>query len=112
MKVPISNDGQSVIFVGGRMIPPGEVVLFEEHELPAEYRAPAEPSAEVPPEDPLAVILDMKVADVVNGLGALDDQDLAKLGELEAAGKARKGVLEAVAEEQLARAEAKVGGEQ
>ena len=43
--VSITNDGDSPRYVMGRMIPPGETVVFAEDEAPPEYLAPAEDAA-------------------------------------------------------------------
>lgn len=110
MRVPIENNGQMPIYVAGVMIPPGEIRHFEDDQLPPEFRAPAVVE-EVPEIDPLADLLAMKVDNVVNGLAALSDEELARLEVLEAEGKQRKGVLEGIAEDMLRRAELKVAGE-
>lgn len=105
--IPITNHGDSPKFVGGKMIPPGETRVFTEAELPPEYQAPA-PVAELPAgglDEPLLLILAATVAQVVAGLPDLSDEELARLALLEAEGKDRKGVLEAITALQLERAE-------
>lgn len=112
MRVPVENNSQMPIYVAGVMIPPGETRHFEEDQLPPEYRSSASPPVEEQPVDPLVTILAMNVADVVNGLPALSDEELDRLETLEAEGKARKGVIAAVTADRLRRAEAKVNGSQ
>lgn len=111
MRVPIENNGKMPIYVAGTMIPPGETGHFEEDMLPPEYRQSAVVEAEATPADPLLTVLELKVADVVNGLPDLGDEELDRLEMLEAAGKARKGVIEAITADRLRRAEAKVAGQ-
>lgn len=111
MRVPVENNGQMPLYVAGVMIPPGETRHFEDDQLPPEFRQSAAVEAEEAPADPLLAVLELKVADVVNGLADLSDEELDRLENIEAAGKARKGVIEAVTEERLRRAEKKVGGE-
>ena len=115
MRVPIENNGQMPIYVGGVMIPPGETRHFEDDMLPPEFRAPAEVQAEPESLDPLLAVLEGTVAQIKHGLPDLSDEELDRLEMLEAEGKARKTLIEAIAEERLRRAEAKVtppaGGE-
>lgn len=110
MRVPIENNGKMPIYVAGTMIPPGETGHFEEDMLPPEYRQSAAVEMEHAPEDPLFVVLSLKVSDVVKGLPSLSDEELDRLEILESADKPRKGVIAAITEERLRRAEAKVAG--
>lgn len=68
---------------------------------------PDEPEvlAPEPASDPLASILDQSIPAVVEALPALTDADLATLAFLEEGGKTRKGVMQAIADEQAARQE-------
>lgn len=108
MRVPVENKGKMPIYVAGVMIPPGEIRHFEDDMLPPEFRAPAV-AEEAIEMDPLVELLAMNVAQVVLGLAALTDEELARLEVLESEGKQRKGVAEGIAEEMLRRAELKVG---
>lgn len=110
MRVPVENKGLMPLYVAGVMIPPGETRHFDDDQLPPEFRQPAVAAEEEVQDDPLLSVLELKVADVVNGLPDLSDEELDHLENLEATGKARKGVFEAVSEERLRRAEAKVAG--
>jgi hypothetical protein len=113
MRVPIENKGQMPLYVAGVMIPPGEIRHFDDDQLPPEFRAPAEASADEVPLDPLLDILKMKMGDVAKGLPDLSDEELDRLEMLEVEGHNRKGVIAAVAEERLRRGELKAaqGGE-
>jgi len=106
MKIPVTNNTAMSIYVGSAMIPAGETRHFEEHEVPHHLRPKAEAAAvEQPVEDPLGEMLKGNVGSVVALLPGMTDADIEKLGELEQAGLARKGVLSAIAEIQLSRAE-------
>lgn len=61
-------------------------------------------SPELPAADPLLVLLDAAVAQVVAKLPELSTAELEQLGVMEQTGKARKGVLEPIAELILTRA--------
>lgn len=103
MKHPIENKGQMPIYVAGVMIPPGETMHFEDWQLPPEHK----PAAEVPEvpaaPNPLAEILKAGAKEVIAGLAALSVEELTALAALEADGKARKTVVEAIEAEKLLR---------
>ncbi|MGD9836168.1 MAG: hypothetical protein AB7U92_25735 [Piscinibacter sp.] len=104
--IPIHNHSPMPLWVGGTMVPPGETRIFPMHQVPEHLRpAPvaAEPEAVV---DLVLALLDGSVADVAEGLGDLLDESLDRLESAEKAGKARKGVMSAIAEERLRRANA------
>lgn len=107
-RIAIENTGDGPVWVGGAMIPAGETRHFDVAELPPDYaQASAAPVVAAP--DPLAELLAGNVASVVAALTGLSDADLAQLWALEAATeRPRKGVLEAVAAEDLRRATARV----
>lgn len=118
MKIPVTNSTAGTIWVGGQMIPPGETRHFEEHQVPRHFRpAPKKPkSEENAGEDPAAIrtreltqVLNANVTAVRDYLPKLSDADIEELAALEEAGKQRKGVLEALAEEALNRASKKDG---
>lgn len=102
-KIPVHNNTEMPIYVAGRMIPPGETRHFDPAQVPPEHRPtpPEEASVEQPPVDPLAVILEGNVNEVLAGIDALDADELSRLEQLEAEGKDRKTVLEAVAARRL-----------
>jgi len=105
MKIPVTNNTAMSIYVGSAMIPAGETRHFEEHEVPHHLRPKAEAApVEQPVEDPLGELLKGNVQSVVEALDALSSDDIERLGELEQAGQARKGVLNAIADIQLSHA--------
>lgn len=112
MKIPVTNNTASPIFVASQMIPPGETRHFEAHHVPPEHRpVPADPEPEAAPAPhPLAQSLDAKVADVLAGLAALSDAELAEIETLEREGRNRKGVIEGIAAERLERGARQAGG--
>ncbi|SFW39528.1 hypothetical protein [Nitrosovibrio sp. Nv17] len=110
MRVPVHNSGKLPIYVGACIVLPGETRHFDERDVPAQFLPPPpEPESienSVPSPDPLAELLQGKVPEIVAALPALSQADLDQLGQLEQLSAApRKGVLSAVAEEILKRAE-------
>lgn len=103
----VTNDGDSPMYVGGQMIPPGETKVIEDGDAPPEFRAPAPPVEEEPAKDTLAEIAGFKADLILPLLADLSDEDLARLQGLESEGKARKTVLEGIAAEGLKRAQVK-----
>ena len=111
-KIPVHNPGAMPIYVAGLMIPPGETRHFNLDQVPDHLRpAAAEPEPEAP-GDPLAELIKGTVKEVSAAIPGLSDEDLSRLGDLEQGegGAARKGVLSAIAEEILKRADAKAPG--
>lgn len=96
----IENTGDSPMYVMGRMIGPG---CAETVDVPPDAEDEVVPAPEAQ-ENPLAVLLERPVKEVVPALEGLSDGELAAVEALEVAGKARKGVLEAVMELKLVRA--------
>lgn len=105
MKYPVTNNGNSLMFIGSTVIPPGETKHFPLDELPAEFRPAVQ---DAPPENPpnaLDELLALSVNDIVAKFGVTKTEDLEKIGELEqAAEKPRKSLLTKIAEELLKRA--------
>lgn len=104
--IPVFNNTNTALWVGGQMVPPGETRLLPAHHVPAHLH-PAAPSAAPapPPADPLTELLAGSVKDVVAALPGLDAEQLMELEGLEGLREApRKGVLEAVAAALLQRA--------
>lgn len=113
MKIPVHNNTKMPMYVAGLMIPAGETRHFEENQVPSHLRPAPVADAVDAPADPLVELLDHKVADVAAALAELSDADLETLGSMEqAAENPRKGVLHAIAEETLRRADAAQGGAQ
>jgi hypothetical protein len=96
------NDTDKPQYVGGVMIPARSARMVDARLVPG-----ATPAAEVPAptEDAILGLLDGTVKDIHAALPGLSDEDLLRLENAENDGKTRKGVLEAVAEERLNRAQ-------
>ena len=106
MKIPVSNSTAMPIYVGAAMIPPGETRHFDEQDVPPHLRPAQEVAAEPEaPADPLAELLKGNVASVVAALPGLSVSDVERLGDMEQADLGRKGVLGAIAEQLMIRAE-------
>lgn len=105
--VAVRNRGDTTLFVGGTMIPPGETRLLPAHHVP-EYLRPGAPDPQPEPVvDLLAELLSGTVKEVAEALPGLDVDQLTEMEALEALREApRKGVLAAIAEELLTRAAA------
>jgi hypothetical protein len=104
-QIPVTNHGKANLHIAGIVIRPGSTRMVDARNVPPEYAPPFEPApAEEPPADPVLALLDHKTADIADALPGLDDDALARLAAAEQAGKTRKGVIEAIAAEQLRRA--------
>lgn len=111
----ITNDGAEIIYVGGKMIPPGEGRDIEEALLPPEHRdAPVREADKQPSLDELlAELLHKPVKDLIDGLGNMTQEALERLETLEGESKKpRKTLLEAIAAEKMARADEAMKNEQ
>jgi hypothetical protein len=104
----VTNDTPDVRYVGGRMIAPGEGREVDEpDEAPPVFEEPV-----LDPDAPLRELLGGTVDAVKATLAEFGDDSLARLVVLEGeAEKPRKGVLEALANEQIRRADQKLQGE-
>lgn len=103
-KIPCTNDTDKYITVGTVTIPPGQTRDVEETLHPDYHATQAEPESAAKVH-PLAALLACTVPTIVEALPALALADLAQLAELENAGeKPRKTLLDAIAEQQLAKA--------
>lgn len=110
----ISNDGPNTIYVGGKMIAPGEGRDIDERDLPPELRdAPVVEEAPEPSlDDELAALLKGSVKEVTATLPALTHEGLDRLAELERGHEhPRKTLLEAIADEVLRRADDALQGD-
>jgi len=103
---PVKNDAEHAINVAGFSIQPGETRLIDESLLPKQ------PPAAAPPDEPieefpvLQAIRDGNVASVASAILDLSAADLAQLAALEEQDESpRKGVLTAIQEDSLARAD-------
>lgn len=109
----IHNPGPNVMFVGSKMIPPGEGRDIDERDLPPEHRDPqpfsATPSRSL--DDDLRELMAHKVGEVVPQLPNLSLEALERLAALEQeATKPRSSLLAAVVAEQLKRASVRADG--
>ncbi len=106
-RIPVTNNTKMNMHVGSNIVPPGETRDFPESQVPHHFR-PVEKAEEAPapaPQtDPLAELLNGTVKAVTAALPAMADADIERLGELEQAGQARKGVLGSIADVLLNRA--------
>jgi len=105
MRKAVENKTAMPIYVAGMMIPPGETRLIEDDMLPPEHRTEEPTKEPEAPKDPLVELAEGNVKSVLAAIGELSDEDLARLQVIEFEGKARKGVLEGIAEEGLKRAQ-------
>lgn len=102
-KAHYHNTSESPVYIGGVMIPPGASREVNARLVPG---ATAPAVAQEPEVDAIAALLDGTVKEIEAALEGLSDEDLAKAEAAERAGKDRKGVIEALAEETLRRAAA------
>ena len=103
MKKYIENDTANIIYAGGCAIAPGEGREVEVPEALPAQTLPDEPDADAP----LRELLAGNVATVTAALAEFGVETLKRLAEIEgAAEKPRKGVLTALADEQIKRADA------
>jgi hypothetical protein len=133
MRTYFFNEGPGVAIVGGCLIPPGE---GRDVDLPDQAQAAPADQADTAdqagasgagggeggkggeggggdtatPNPQLVALLEHSVRDIVPELAALDDLQLAAAAVIEQAGQARKGVLGAITEQQLQRAQLRAGG--
>lgn len=104
----ITNDGAEIIYVGGKMIPPGEGRDIEEALLPPEHRDAPTAQQDAPPslDEMLAELLHKPVKELIDGLGGMTQEALERMETLEGESKkSRKTLLEAIAAEKMARAD-------
>lgn len=102
MKLPYTNTTNAPQYIGPLLIQAGDTRMVDSAFLPPQAEA-AKPAA---PEDPLLALLDSSVATIKDALRNHSDADLDRLEAGETAGKTRKGVQAAIAEERLNRSSA------
>ena len=111
----ITNDTASPIYVAGRMIPPFDGRHFEDHELPPEHKPQAvvEDAAAPSLDDQLQELRSGSIKEIHPKLEGLTYEALDRLAELEVADNGgRKGLLQAIDEEKLRRADAQLEADQ
>lgn len=104
------NKGNSPMYVGNTMIPPGEGKVVE---------VPVAADAEPPPQDTgpslaeqIGELLDLSIPKIAEQLPELSLEALDLMEDQERAGKTRKGVMDAIAAERLRRADEKLAAEE
>lgn len=116
----IENTTAETLYVGGKMIPPGEGREIEVSALPGEYQS-AEVASTVDAPVDLAALLDADLLELLEGnvervtaaLADLDTEALIRLAALEAErGHPRVTIQRAVEAERLRRASAVIDGQQ
>lgn len=111
----IHNPGQNIMFVGGKMIPPGEGRDIDERDLPSEHRDQTAAAVDLLPslDEQLAELLHKPLKELIGGLGGMTQEALERLEALEGESKkSRKTLLEAIAAEKMARADEAMQNEQ
>lgn len=105
MEKPYTNTSKKVEHIGGKRFMPNETRPLDE-KLHPDYKPPAKPAD--PVVDVVAELHKADVKDIVGQLPNLADEDLVYLKELEEGrkSKSRKTVLEAIAAQQIERAQA------
>lgn len=102
-KVPYTNSTKKIVHVGNVTIFPGDTREVDPTLLPGHK---AKQPAEQLDVNPILALLDGSVKQIADALSGISAEDLDALELAEEAGKTRKGVLEAIAEERLSRADA------
>ena len=107
MKHPVTNNGKNNLHIAGQVIRPGTTQMVDEHRIPPNLRRPAAPAAApAPGPDIVANQAASPARDVIAELADASAERLDAIEANEQAGKARKGVLEAISAERLRRAAA------
>ena len=106
MKKAITNHTLAAIFIGGKLLHPGDTREFDEAELPGEHQEPALPVVTTLPSEleRLAAVLQGNVGSVTAALYSETSAALGELRALEAGDRNRVGVIRAIDAEILARA--------
>lgn len=108
--IPVTNNTANAIPVGSGYVMPGETRHFPEHQVPAHLR-PADEAAPEPQIEGTRSIEEMAsgtVQEIAGKIPDLNDYELELLRTIEEErDKPRQGVLNAIAEEDLKRADAK-----
>ena len=112
-KTAFRNTSNRTQIVGGVTVPAGSTRQVPAYAVKA-AAAPAEPTAAPDPDAArkAAALASATVDEVVAELPNLTPEQLAEVQAAETAGKARKGILSAIAEELIRRAGGGAAGEQ
>lgn len=100
-EIPVHNNTERAESIGGILLRPGESRMIDEQLVPDQWKPKPQAEATEAEADPLDVILDGNVAEVIDSLADLDVAQLDALADREHAGKNRKGVTEAIAARQI-----------
>lgn len=110
----IHNPGPNVMFVGSKMIPPGEGRDIDESLLPPEHRDAPVAAEKQPPSLDALLLEELKkpAKELIDALPGLTQEAIERMDALESeAKKPRKTLLEAIAADLLRRSnEAMQGG--
>jgi hypothetical protein len=107
--VPFTNIGETTAHIDGKRIEPGQTRDVDPSMIPERLRkAVTADEAEDEPVDDITRILDNNIPEIESLLPDLSDDDLAKVKAAEMAGKTRSGLMKAIGEEELRRANEKV----
>lgn len=103
MKKLFTNTTNSPIYVGGVMVPPGEMVMVEVAGEPTAAEVEHKPTL----AEQVALLLESSVAELVKSLDSLNDDTLEMMAALESgAEKPRSTLLAALSDEKIKRADA------
>lgn len=104
-KIPVTNDTDSNMHIGGSVLRPGETQYVDAHLVPPGMGEISTQANDEPPVDHVLELHKLASAAVIAELTALSIDDLHQLEVLETSStKPRKGVLEAITAEHLRRA--------
>lgn len=109
MRRYIQNDTDAMIFIGGKMLLPGEGREFEDSLVPPEHQVPAEVPADEAMDlaQQLQGLLKAKVGEILPHLPLMTVEALAMVAQLEGeSARPRSSLLAAVDAERIARADA------
>lgn len=109
MRIPVTNHGDTMLHVGGKVIRPGETRHIDAALVPESLHPQTEQAQDDAPADPLLALLDGNAKEIAAALAGLSLDQLAELEAAEEAGKTRKGVMASIADERLRRADAAQG---
>jgi hypothetical protein len=113
-KVPFTNNGETTVHIDGKRIEPRQTRDVDPSKIPEKLRKTEADLPEAKPVDDITRILDNTIPEIEQLLPGLSDEELAAIKAAEEAGKTRAGLMKAIGEEELMRANAKVpnpGGE-
>lgn len=105
--VTFTNTNSYTVFIGNILVPAGETRLVDKRLISLKKDVEKTCSNSI---DPLQELLKKPVAAVLDALPELTHEEISRLGELEQAGHARKGILGVIAELLLKTSSDSLGG--